>query len=284
MRFPDLSPWGSVGEHLADKYPHHWPRIAERLDAGEVVDATGRVVTADTPLARGLTVYFYRDLPVEQAVPFPIEVLHQDNNIVVADKPHFLSSIPRGRHVMETALVRLRRQLDLPQLSPVHRLDRLTAGVLLFTVRPEVRGAYQTLFARKEAEKTYEAVAGFRPELAFPMTVTSRIVKERGVLQAAEVDGEHNTETWIELVEQRGGLARYRLHPRTGKTHQLRVHMNSLGVPIVGDNLYPTVREVAMGDFTEPLQLLARRLAFTDPVSGRRQEFLSSRELTGGVA
>jgi tRNA pseudouridine32 synthase/23S rRNA pseudouridine746 synthase len=217
-------------------------------------------------------------LPDEVPVPFDVPVLYRDDNIVVVDKPHFLATMPRGGHVAETALVRLRRSLDLPELSPAHRLDRLTAGVLLFTVRREVRGAYQTMFARGEVGKTYLARAG-ESGLDFPVTVRSRIVKERSRLQAFEEAGEPNAETLVEL----SGEGLYRLTPRTGRTHQLRLHMASLGLPILGDPLYPDVLDVAPDDFTRPLQLLAHRLEFDDPVAKVGRSFESARSLDGGV-
>jgi tRNA pseudouridine32 synthase/23S rRNA pseudouridine746 synthase len=222
-------------------------------------------------------VYFYRDLRNEVTVPFDIPVLYRDDGIVVVDKPHFLATMPRGRHVAQTALVRLRRELDLPELSPAHRLDRLTAGVLLFTTRRELRGRYQTLFARGLVRKTYLARAAVNSGLAQPTLVRSRIVKRRGELQAVEEPGEPNAET---LIEFDNGL--YRLTPRTGRTHQLRVHMASLGVPIVGDPLYPTVIDVPPDDFSQPLQLLAYSIEFVDPAHGRRRRFVSSRVLNDG--
>ena len=247
---------------------------AAKVLAGEVVCADGSVVTAGTVLPPFSDVWLYRDLPDEVQVPFEVPVLYRDDDIVVVDKPHFLATMPRGGHVVQTAVVRLRRSLGLPELSPAHRLDRLTAGVLLFTARREVRGAYQTLFARGEVTKTYLARADVSA-LDFPRTVRSRIVKERGRLQAFEEPGEPNAET---LIEQLGdGL--YRLTPHTGRTHQLRVHMNSLGLPIHGDPLYPTVIDVAPDDFSTPLQLLAQRLEFDDPVSGVRRVFESTRVL-----
>lgn len=241
--------------------------------AGEVVDADGVVVDGATVLPAGSSVYLYRDLPDEVPVPFGIPVLHQDSDIVVVDKPHFLATMPRGRHVAQTALVRLRRQLGLPELSPAHRLDRLTAGVLLFTARREVRGAYQTLFARGLVTKTYLARAGVDPALVFPRVVRSRIVKRRGHLQAVCEPGIPNAETLVERISD--GL--YRLTPRTGRTHQLRVHMASLDVPIEGDPLYPDVIDVAADDFSTPLRLLAQCIEFTDPVSGVHREFVSCR-------
>ena len=244
-----------------------------KVVAGEVVTASGAVVSADTELPAGACVFFYRDLPEEVPVPFELPVLYRDENIVVVDKPHFLATMPRGSHVVQTALVRLRRSLDLPELSPAHRLDRLTAGVLLFTARREVRGAYQTLFSAGAVSKTYLAVAEGVPAVALPVTVRNRIVKHRGVLQAAVEPGEPNAVTVVESL----GDGRYRLTPATGRTHQLRVHMASLGIPIDGDPLYPEVIDVAPGDFSTPLRLLAQRLEFDDPLTGERRRFVSER-------
>ena len=241
--------------------------------AGEVVDADGAVVDEATVLPAGSSVYLYRDLPDEVPVPFDIPVLYQDADIVVVDKPHFLATMPRGGHVAQTALVRLRRELGLPELSPAHRLDRLTAGVLLFTTRRELRGAYQTAFARGLVSKTYLARAAVDPDLVLPLVVRSRIVKRRGHLQALCEPGVPNAETLVEHISD--GL--YRLTPRTGRTHQLRVHMASLGIPITGDPLYPNVVDVADDDFSAPLRLLAQRIEFTDPVTGLRREFVSRR-------
>lgn len=263
---------GSVLVELASRFGEG---AAAKVLAGEVVCADGSVVGVGTVMPPGSFVYLYRELREEVPVPFVMPILHRDADLVVVDKPHFLSTMPRGRHVAQTALVRLRRELDLPELSPAHRLDRLTAGVLLFTTRREVRGAYQTMFARGEVRKTYLARAGVDPGLEFPVTVRSRVMKRRGHLQAVEEPGEPNAETLIEHIED--GL--YRLTPRTGRTHQLRVHMNSLGLPIVGDPWYPDVVDVAPDDFSTPLQLLAHRLEFDDPLSGERRVFVSCRKL-----
>lgn len=250
--------------------------LAAKIAAGEVICADGRVVDETTVLPAGATVFCYRDLPEEVAVPFEIAVLHRDENIVVVDKPHFLATMPRGRHVTQTALVRLRRELALPELSPAHRLDRLTAGVLMFTVRREVRGAYQGLFARGEVHKTYLARSAGTPQTALPAVLRSRIIKHRGRFQAFQEPGPPNAET---LIEPLGG-GYYRLTPRTGRTHQLRVHLASIGLAIDGDPLYPDVIDVAADDFSTPLQLLAQSLEIDDPFGGR-QRFVSRRTLGG---
>jgi len=263
---------GALGVELLTRFG---PDVAAKAIAGGVVDQHGAVLDPATVLPAGASVYLYRDLRDEVPVPFDIPVLHRDEDIVVVDKPHFLATMPRGRHIAQTALVRLRRELDLPELSPAHRLDRLTAGVLLFTTRREVRGAYQTLFARAAVRKTYVARAPVNPDVALPRVVRSRIIKRRGHLQAVEEPGEPNAETLVELLSPDG---LYRLTPRTGRTHQLRVHMASLGIPITGDPLYPNVVDVPTGDFSAPLQLLAQRIAFDDPVTGLRREFVSRRD------
>jgi tRNA pseudouridine32 synthase / 23S rRNA pseudouridine746 synthase len=262
---------GSVLAELTARFGE--PARAKVL-AGEVVDTNGVVVDAATVLPAGSSVYLYRELPHEVPVPFDIPVLYQDADIVVVDKPHFLATMPRGRHVAQTALVRLRRELRLPELSPAHRLDRLTAGVLLFTTRRERRGAYQTLFARGRVSKMYLARAAVDPSLELPRLVRSRIIKHRGRLQAVCEPGVPNAETLVELLSPNG---LYRLTPRTGRTHQLRVHMASLGLPITGDPLYPNVIDVPPGDFSAPLRLLAQRITFDDPLTGVRREFVSRR-------
>ncbi|WP_067646917.1 RluA family pseudouridine synthase [Nocardia harenae] len=279
LRLPEEGSWGSLRDHLVERLPRvPVARIDEMLAAGAIVDMDGPLAP-DAPYVPGGAVWFHRDLPAETRVPFDISVVHRDDDILVVDKPHFLATIPRGRHILETALVRLRRDLDLPDLIPAHRLDRATAGLVLFVVNPARRGAYQTLFHRREVRKEYEAVARYDPELVLPRTVRSRIVKEKNVLAAFEVAGEPNSLTEVSLFEHRDGLGRYLLRPHTGRTHQLRLHMHGLGVPLLGDDFYPEVTEKAIDDFTRPLQLLAARLAFTDPVSGVERSFRTVRRL-----
>ncbi|MEV8044172.1 pseudouridine synthase [Streptomyces griseoluteus] len=283
VRLPVDGAWATVREHLVARLTGAGPGAVEAMfHAGAVVGADGSPVAPDAPYRPGMFVWFHRELPPEVPVPFPVEVVYRDEHIVVADKPHFLATTPRGSHVRQTLLARLRHDLGLPGLGAAHRLDRLTAGLVLFTVRPGERGAYQGLFRDRRVHKEYEAVARHDPELELPRTVRSRILKERGVLAAREVAGEPNAVTRVEIDahRERDGLARYRLLPATGQTHQLRVHLNSLGVPILGDPLYPEVAPAtAPGDFRRPLQLLARRLEFTDPLTGARHRFVSGRTL-----
>jgi tRNA pseudouridine32 synthase / 23S rRNA pseudouridine746 synthase len=266
-------------DHLVDRLPRVDPaRIDAMLAERRIVDADGPL-TPDAPFVPDSFIWFHRDLPDEVPVPFEIDVLHRDERLLVVDKPHFLATIPRGQHITQTALVRLRRELDLPTLSPAHRLDRVTAGLLMFVVRPEHRGPYQTLFRDRRVHKTYEAIAAHEPQLTLPRIVRSRIVKQRGVLCAQSVPGPPNAETGIELLEHRGGWGRYRLTPTTGRTHQLRLHMSELGVPILGDDFYPDLRARPLDDFRSPLQLLAATLQFIDPVDGTTRSFQTRREL-----
>lgn len=266
-------------EHLVERLPRvPAARIDAMLRERLIVDRSGPL-TPDAPFRPATYLWFHRDLPVEAPVPFAIGVVHRDEHLVVADKPHFLASIPRGAHILETALVRLRRELDLPELSAAHRLDRMTAGLLMFVVRREHRGAYQTLFRDRAVRKTYLAVARHDPALELPRTVRSRIVKERGIVRATEVEGEPNAETLVELLEARGGVGRYRLSPHTGRTHQLRLHMCGLGLPILGDDFYPELTDRPLDDFRDPLQLLAETLGFTDPVTGAERRFRTRRRL-----
>nr|WP_221333077.1 RluA family pseudouridine synthase [Nocardia transvalensis] len=279
LRLPEEGSWATIRDHLVERLPRvPATRIDELLAEGGIVDLDGPIAP-DAPYVPGGAVWFHRDLPQETEVPFEITIVHRDDTLLVVDKPHFLSTIPRGQHILQTALVRLRRELDLPDLIPAHRLDRATAGLVLFVVDPARRGAYQTLFHKRQVRKRYEAIAPYRPELTLPRTVRSRIIKERTILRAFEMEGEPNAETFVELLEHRDGLGRYRLSPHTGRTHQLRLHMNGLGVPILGDDFYPDLTDRPIDDFTRPLQLLATTLEFTDPLTHEPRRFDTTRSL-----
>ena len=276
---PESGPWETTLDYLLQRFYADRVRVQEKVDAGEVVDAVGIPIDPTTPFEADAFVYLYRDPLPERRVPFEIEILHRDSDLLVIDKPHFLATMPRGFYIVESALVRLRRELGLPDLSPLHRLDRVTAGVLMFSLRPEQRGAYQQLFAHRKVTKYYEAVADHRPGVPMPTTVRSRIVKERGTPTADEVPGEPNSETRIELLDSSGDVGLYGLHPATGKVHQLRLHMNSLGLPIRNDNFYPRLLDTVPYAYSTPLQLIARSVEFDDPFSGERRRFDSHRPL-----
>ena len=276
-------PWASVLDFLHHRMPSvtraDW---ALRLAQGQVLAENGEALPPDAPYVGGTRVYYYRDVPDEAPIPFEERVLFQDEHLVVADKPHFLPVTPGGRYVRQTLLVRLQQRLGLPQLAPLHRIDRETAGLVLFAVQPGERGAYHALFSGRTMEKTYEAIAQHRPDLDFPITHRSRIEEDPAhFFRMVETGGEPNSETRIEQTEVRGAWARYTLSPVTGKRHQLRVHMNALGAPIAGDQLYPLVLRGPddAEDFAEPLQLLARGIAFTDPVTGTGRRFDSRQVL-----
>lgn len=264
--------WPDLGSYLTARYAgtRGAESMARLLRDGRVLGAGGRVLRPEDPYEAGGFLWFHRDMPTEPVVPFPIRVVHRDAHLLVVDKPHFLATTPRGSHVTQTALARLREELDLPELSPAHRLDRMTAGLVMFSIRPEDRGAYQSLFELRKVAKEYEALAPHDPSVELPRTVRSHIEKVHGVMAAVELpDMEPNAESRVELVAVRGDLGRYRLTPHTGRTHQLRVHMNRLGLPILGDPVYPVVAAAAdPADYRRPLQLLARKLEFTDPVTG----------------
>jgi len=284
----------TVLDYLVTRFPDDETRLREKVAAREVLLDDGAPVDERTPYRAHDTVWLYRDPPPEPELPFRAEVLHRDENLLVVDKPHFVATLPRGAYVARSLLVQLRRELDLPELSPIHRLDRVTAGVVVFTVRREVRGAYQQLLDTRSLDKEYLAVAPVRADLELPVVVRSRIVKERGVLRASEVAGEPNAESRVSLVGSRpwpasvprppwapppAALGLYRLEPRTGRTHQLRLHLARLGVPILGDPFYPALHDVPEDDWSDPLQLLARSVAFTDPFTGERRRFASRRRL-----
>lgn len=278
-RGPEGEPtWATMRDFLVSRLPAT-AEVEARLAAGEFVDQSGTVLTGGEPYRPHAFVWFHRPLESEVPVPFPLEILDRTETLVVIDKPHFLATTPRGVHVQETALVKLRLALDLPELAPAHRLDRLTAGVLVFTTRREVRGAYAGAFQSREVAKTYEAIARFDPTATFPRRLIGRIEKRRGSLQAALVEGTPNAETLVEVLEERGEYARYRLTPVTGKTHQLRLQMSDAGLPIVGDPLYPNVLDVDPADFSSPLRLVARRLRFIDPLDGTERGYSSPRVL-----
>jgi len=277
-------PWPSLIDFLVQRFPAIARDIwLQRMAHGQVVDEQGTPVMPGQAYQAHSRVYYYRDLPAEPRIPFEEVVIFQDEHLLVADKPHFLPVTPGGRYLQQTLLVRLKRQLGLNDLQPIHRIDRETAGLVVFSIQPQTRDAYHALFRQREVSKQYEAVAPWRAELSFPMTRESRIVEGEPFFKMCEQPGPPNSQTRLELLEVGAALARYRLSPVTGKKHQLRVHMNALGLPIVGDLIYPTVvhsrERQADDDYSQPLQLLARSIEFMDPVTGQHRCFESGRRL-----
>jgi tRNA pseudouridine32 synthase/23S rRNA pseudouridine746 synthase len=250
-----------------------------RMARGEVIDGGGVVLGPDSVLRRGLRIWYYRELDDETPIPFEEQILYRDDHLLVVDKPHFLPTTPGGRFLHESLLVRLKHKLGEQQLIPIHRLDRETAGVVLFSLREESRGAYQSLFQQRSVEKVYEALAGPMPGRQFPFIHRSRMVEGTPFFRMEEADGEPNSETLVDVIEERGAARLYRLQPRTGRKHQLRVHMAALGAPILNDAFYPVALPIREDDFLNPLKLLARAIAFDDPLSGERRRFESGRAL-----
>jgi tRNA pseudouridine32 synthase/23S rRNA pseudouridine746 synthase len=270
-------PWPTVLEGLCARFPAVTPATwRERMSRGLVLDGDGRALDPGTPYRVGLQVHYYREVEDEAPIPFEERVIHADADLLVADKPHFLSVTPAGNHVHETLLGRLVRLTGNAGLVPLHRIDRETAGLVLFSVNPASRARYQALFRERRIDKTYEALAPALPDLAFPCTRAARIVAGEPFFRMQEVDGEPNSETRIDVLERGDGLWRYALKPVTGRKHQLRVHLAALGAPIANDRVYPDVRHRAHGDYTTPLQLLAKALDFVDPITAIERRFTSS--------
>ena len=272
--------WPAVLDCLCERFPavtrSQW---RERMARGRVVDSDGQWLTPETPHRVGLEVHYYREVPDETPIPFQEIVLHADSDLLVADKPHFLPVTPAGGYVHETLLGRLIRQTRNDALVPLHRIDRETAGLVLFSTNPHSRAAYQALFHERQIEKRYEALAPSLPNFEFPCTRRSRLVAGEPFFRMQEVEGPANSETKIEPITRSDGLWRYALTPGTGRKHQLRVHMAALGAPISNDSMYPSVLKRAVGDFSAPLQLLAKALCFIDPLSGVERRFCSQFQL-----
>ena len=272
--------WPSVLAFLAHRFPDIDAAIWQRRAAqGELVDDGGTAVALDGAYRPGRQLYYYRSLEQEPEIPFEAEILHRDAHLLVVDKPHFLPVLPAGRYLQQTLLVRLKRELGLAALVPLHRIDRGTAGLVVFSLDPDTRGAYQQLFPQRAVEKTYEAIAPDLPALDTPRLHRARLEPGEPFFRMREVAGEPNSETRIEKLATHGALAHYRLQPHTGRKHQLRVHLAALGAPILHDDYYPDLRPDLADDHARPLQLLARGLRFTDPLDGRERQFESRRRL-----
>ncbi|NKF20848.1 pseudouridine synthase [Solimonas marina] len=280
VQLPD-GPWPRVLDFLVDRFAAidvaTW---RARMARGLVVDEHGAPIDEHTPYRAGVSVSYYRELPSEAEIPFVAQILYRDAHLLIADKPHFLPVIPAGRYVQQSLLVRLKRETGLAELTPLHRIDRGTAGLVAFSTNAQTRGRYQALFATRAIDKRYDAIAPQVDGLRFPFARRSRLVAGTPFFRMQEADGTPNSETIFESAEPHGALARYRLQLLSGKKHQLRVHLAAIGAPIENDPFYPTLRDAAdEDDFDKPLKLLARRLAFVDPLNGETRVFTSQREL-----
>jgi tRNA pseudouridine32 synthase/23S rRNA pseudouridine746 synthase len=281
-----VPPDGTAGGPVVDFLSRRFPRIPRetwlrRIADGAVTDDAGVAVCPDTACRPGLRLRYYREVEAEPAVDDDVRIVFRDERLLVTCKPHGLPVTPGGGFVNACLLARVREGAGAAQAVPLHRLDRDTAGLVMFSLDPPTRGRYQRAFALGAVRKFYEAVCR-APADAWDgeRVVDSRIEPDTLWFRSREADGPVNARTRVRLLERRGGLARFALEPLTGKRHQLRLHMARRGAPIVNDMLYPDVRTQA-GDTAPrpPLQLLARRLAFEDPVDGRPREFASSRGL-----
>lgn len=275
-------PVDTLFAYLCLKFPHipaeQWQ---QRFDDGLIYHQNGQVLTIDSLYQPFIhqKIYYYRALAQETIVPFEHQIIYENEHIVVVDKPHFLTVTPTGHYVQQTLLVRLKQQLNIEQLTPIHRLDRETAGLILFCKQEQYRADYQQLFAQRQVYKHYHAIAPYRADLDFPRTLKLNLQKGNPFYTMQVQHGEANSETEIKLIEHHQHWAKYHLIPKTGKQHQLRVHLNYLGIPILNDPFYPTVQHKADDDFSQPLQLLAKHLKFTDPISRESYEFTSPRDL-----
>jgi tRNA pseudouridine32 synthase/23S rRNA pseudouridine746 synthase len=272
--------WTTVLDGLCARFPaierETW---IDRFARGRVQDADGSPLAVDAPYRVGAEIRYFREVAVEAAIPFEESLVHVDAHLVVADKPHFLPVTPAGAFVGETLLTRLARRLANPELVPLHRIDRDTAGLVLFSASKATRGAYQSLFRLCRIRKQYEAIAPALPELTFPRVHASRLEPGEPFFRMQEVRGVPNSETHIRVIDRAGPTWRYLLEPVTGRKHQLRVHMAALGAPIENDRFYPRLSSRDEDDHARPLQLLAQRLEFTDPLDGRARCFESGLQL-----
>ena len=278
--FLPAGPWPTLLAFLCERFPAvdkvQW---RQRMAAGEVVDGQGRPVEAEQAFRPNTHLYYYRTVQTEPAIPFVETLIYQDEHLLVVDKPHFLPTQPAGPFVQETLVARLRRRLGIDSLEPLHRLDRDTAGLVLFSVNPVTRNPCHALFREQRIQKIYRAIAPLNQQLEFPLLHRSRIERDTAFHRRREVAGPTNAETRIQLLQRGDALGLYVLQPLTGKTHQLRVHMAALGMPILNDPLYPQDQHRPVDDFSQPLQLLASELAFVHPLTGEACQFFTSQGL-----
>lgn len=273
-------PWSTVLDALCARFPaidrETW---RSRFARGRVLDADGAALTESAPFRVGAEIRYFREVDAEPRLAAQETILHFDDHLIVVDKPHFLPVTPGGFYVNETLVARLLQRFGNPEIVPLHRLDRLTAGVVLFSNNPATRARYQALFRDRTIDKRYEAIAPPLPAQSWPLERHSRLVRGEPFFLTREVEGAPNALTRIDVIERGPDDWRYALVPVTGRKHQLRVHMAALGAPIRNDPLYPQLLDQAPDDLERPLKLLARSLAFVDPLDGTARRFESGQSL-----
>ncbi len=273
--------WQNVLDFLCERFSHVSPQCwVSRFERGLICDSQGGALGIDAPCRRGQKIFYYRENPHEEPIPGRETILYQDDHLLVADKPPFLPVIPTGKYVSQSLLARLIDRLGNTELQPVHRIDRHTCGLVMFSTRKASRGLYQALFRDQRVKKSYQAIAPPLPGLQFPYHYRSRIVRGDPFFLSREIDGPANSLTVIDVVEKRAAWWRYALSPISGKKHQLRLHMAALGAPIRNDSFYPRVRNDQLDVYANPLQLIAAELCFIDPVSGEEKHFTSRQTLS----
>lgn len=274
-------PYPTILEFLTQRFPSVGQSVwEERILSGKVLEDSGDPITLETPYVPQKRLFYYREVLEEPLIPLPEKILFQNDELLVACKPPFLPVTPSGPYVNECLLNRLRRKTGNSSLVPLHRIDRETSGLVLFSMNKETRGLYGGLFLSGTIEKTYEALS----EVSFPperkdWTVENRLVDDDIWFRSKVVPGVVNARSRIKLVSCRDNKAHFMLDPITGKKHQLRIHMSGLGFRIMHDRYYPELRDKQEDDLSKPLQLIARRVKFTDPVSGQAMEFESDHKL-----
>jgi tRNA pseudouridine32 synthase / 23S rRNA pseudouridine746 synthase len=273
----------TVLDFIAGRFPSvSREKWHERIRDGKILFDGGVAVTEAALCRPQARLHYFREVEAEPVIPFREEILFADDNILVACKPHFLPVHPAGRYVNESLVNRLRVRTGNPDLVPVNRLDRETAGLVLFSARKETRKPYYMMFTRRKVRKAYEALAQVE---AMPdcreWTVETKIVKgSPWFVCRNEECGEPNSRSLIRLVDVKDGVGRFDMEPFTGRQHQLRLHMATIGFPVLNDPWYPAVQPEQKKGFDHPLQLLAKKLEFKDPLSGKEMQFESPRVLS----
>ncbi len=274
-------PYPSILAFLSGRFPAIPIEVWEkRMRDGKLLDDYANPITLETEYTPQKRIHYFREVTAEPVIPFPEKIIFQDDNLLVACKPHFLPVTPGGRYVDECLLNRLRRSTGIEELAPLHRIDRETAGIVLFSVNRKSRGTYGKLFMNAQIEKTYQAISTCQPlQEAASWDIENRIERGEPWFRMKSVSGKVNARSIINLVDIKGDHALFVLQPHTGKSHQLRVHMSGLGFGILNDRYYPVLQEEREDDLNRPLQLIAKSVRFRDPLSALNREFISDREL-----